>query len=350
MRKKISTLFLCVLLSMSAFAAQPNTGPAPDYGNLLYWAASPYKQDASDSIPDFIKGEVRTQKADVFFIHPTSYVGVDGNLFLEDFSLSTLFKLRKLSWNADLTDEKINDRTDNRTILNQATVFNGSCRVFAPRYRQANIKAFFRRDSDSSRAAFDLAYSDIKKAFEYYLQHENNGRPIIIASHSQGTLHAIRLLQEYFDGTKLQSQLVCAYIIGYQIPLNSFKHIPLSAAPDAVGGFVTWRCYQKGELPRGIKKEDGNSFCVNPITWTTNTQETQISLSKGIVVNLKRIAPQGISAQIEPDVKILWITLPENKYKDMSKLKNLHTFDYNLFWLEIRENVNLRISAYLRKQ
>jgi len=29
------------------------------------------------------------------------------------------------------------------------------------------------------------------------------------------------------------------------------------------------------------------------------------------------------------------------------QLKNLHVFDYNLFWMNMRENVGTRINAYL---
>ena len=54
--------------------AVENTGPEPDYSNLHDWAASPFKEDTSDSIPDFLKDEPRDQRADVFFIHPTSFL------------------------------------------------------------------------------------------------------------------------------------------------------------------------------------------------------------------------------------------------------------------------------------
>ncbi len=84
-------------------------------------------------------------------------------------------------------------------------MFNGSCRVFAPRYRQAHLKAFFMRSSNKSVEAFDTAYSDLKSAFEFYLLHYNKGRPIIIASHSQGTLHAIRLMKDFFANKPLKN-------------------------------------------------------------------------------------------------------------------------------------------------
>ena len=60
------------------------------------------------------------------------------------------------------------------------------------------------KDTSKAGKAFDFAYEDIKKSFEYYLQHYNNGRPIIIASHSQGTTHALRLLKEFFENKPLQ--------------------------------------------------------------------------------------------------------------------------------------------------
>ncbi len=327
--------------------AAPNTGPVPDYVDLFYWAASPHKHDMSDSIPAGVEDEVRTQDADVFFIHPTSYVGPDEDILNGDFNrMKWLDKLAPLAWNADLTDSAINNRTDTRTILNQATAFNGSCRVFAPRYRQANIKAFFIPESASARQAFDLAYDDIKQAFEYYLSNENNGRPIVIASRSQGTLHAIRLLQEFFDGKPLQSRLVCAYLIGHHLPVGVFKHIPMSVTPDAVGGFVGWRSYQKGEIPLNIKSENGNSLCINPLTWSDATQRASVNPSSGMLFNSTIIKSEQLKAQIEPSSKILWVTWPLMKNTDMKQAKNLHIFDYNLFWMDIRNNVKMRIEAF----
>lgn len=332
--------------------AKPNTGPVHDYSDLFYWAASPYKHTTADSIPAFLKDETQQDLGvDVFFIHPTSYIGTgDENSLLEPGAnrMEILKELEPLPWNADLTDKSVNNRTDYRTILYQASVFNGSCRIFAPRYRQANIKAFIIRDTPEAQKAFDLAYSDIRNAFEYYLKHDNHGRPIIIASHSQGSLHAIRLLQEFFDGTPLQKKLVCAYVVGYQIPKDAFKYIPVGNSPDATGCFVGWRTFTKGEIPRQIKLEKGNSVCVNPLTWTTSTQWAPASLNLGTLYGFNHSIPQSIGAGIEPDSKILWVTLPDKVSESVKKLKNLHIYDYNLFWMNIRENVKTRINAYFR--
>ncbi|HSU29417.1 MAG TPA: DUF3089 domain-containing protein, partial [Chitinophagaceae bacterium] len=161
---------------------EENSKP-PDYKDLFYWAAHPGKKDMSDSIAPFLVSEKHEELADVFFLHPTTYTK----------------NMRNSMWNADLHDNSVNENTDERTILYQASVFNNCCRVFAPRYRQAHLKAYFSPASEASQMAFDLAYEDLKTAFQYYLDHDNNGRPIVIAAHSQGAMHAVRLLKEFFD-------------------------------------------------------------------------------------------------------------------------------------------------------
>lgn len=306
---------------------------APDYSNLDNWVASPYKMDTSDKIPDGLNDEEADKKVDVFFIHPTSYFN----------------EADTANWNAWLTDEEVNQETDYKSILFQASVFNGSCRVFAPRYRQANMEVFYKMGTPEAKAAFDLAYSDVKTAFLYYLKNENKNRPIVIASHSQGTLHAIRLLQEFFDGQPLLKQLVCAYIPGYRIRRDAFQTIPVSEKPDQTGCFAGWRSYEKGEIPDRVLTENGDCVCVNPLTW--NTSEAWISKENhlGIMNGFDKIIPQTVAAGIEPKTKILWVESPEVIIEDMKKGKDLHVYDFNLFWMNIRENVKLRIDKWLEE-
>ncbi|GAB4032295.1 DUF3089 domain-containing protein [Spirosoma gilvum] len=333
--------------------AAPTTGPSPDYSNLYYWAASPHKHDVSDSIPAFLKAEQRDTLADVFFIHPTTFgTGIHSEV---DASAPTqqrtnlLAELRNSAWNADLSDTALNRTTDLRPILYQASVFNGSCRVFAPRYRQASLKAFFVRNSPRAQQAFDLAYSDIKKAFQYYLDHDNHGRPIVIASHSQGSLHAIRLLQEFFDGKPLQQQLVCAYVVGYQIEKRAFKQLPCGDSPSATGCVVGWRSYQKGEIPRIIEEENGNSLCVNPLTWTSSAQWASNDQHRGALRGFNELLSHTVGAGIEPQSAILWVSLPNGIDDRLKRMKNLHVLDYNLFWMDIRENVRQRVQAFVER-
>lgn len=308
---------------------------APDYNDLYYWAAHPAKKDRSDSIPSFLKDEKRDTLADVFFLHPTTYTkNMSGPL------------------NAPINDETLNDATDDKTILYQASVFNNCCRIFAPRYRQAHLRNYFMPKSDASTAAFDLAYEDLKNAFQYYLDHYNNGRPIVIASHSQGAMHAIRLVKEFFDGKPLQKQLVCAYIVGWQIKPDDLKNIPVGDKPDATGCYVGWRSYKKGETDFIINSEKGGSVCVNPISWTISGEETKPEQHKGAIAKDMNKPIKGvIAASIEPEHHILWVDAPDRvQDKIGANMKNYHVADYNLFWLDIRENVLLRVKAFLNKK
>jgi len=335
MKKAALFLIFASLLLSSAIGQSRSTvqeASGPDYSKLNNWAASPFKSDTSDSIPKFLKNEIRDQRADVFFIHPTSFFTEGDNT----------------AWNADLSDAVTNQETDFRSILFQATVFNGSCRVFAPRYRQANMKAFYVLGTPVANEAFDLAYSDVRKAFLYFLDNYNEKRPIIIASHSQGSLHAIRLLQEFFDGTPLRKRLVCAYVVGYQIAKNAFEKIPVGESADQTGCFVGWRSYVKGEIPKGIQAENGNSVCVNPLTWTTSIQWASPELHQGVMNGFETIIPHTAGAGIEPAARILWVDIQGTIEENTEKGKNLHIYDYNLFWMNIRQNVKQRIDAYYK--
>jgi len=180
----------------------------PNYELLDYWAAHPDKRDPSDSVPFPLQKEyVYDSTVDVFFIHPTTFTNRSDE-----------------RWNAEIDDTSLNAKTDYTTILFQASVFN-QARVFSPRYRQANLKAYFTNDTVEAIKAFELAYDDVRTAFQYYLDHYNQGHPIILASHSQGSNHAIRLLKDFFDQKPLKEKLVVAYIIGMNIPLTSFTDL-----------------------------------------------------------------------------------------------------------------------------
>lgn len=307
---------------------------APDYSNLHDWAAHPWKTDAADTIHATFKDEPRDSAVDVFFIHPTSYT----------------HNLRTSHWNGNLDDEEVNAGTDNGAILNQASIFNARARVFAPRYRQAHLKAFFLTRNPKSTDALELAYADVKAAFEYYLKHENKGRPVIIASHSQGTRHAVRLLQEYFDGKPLQQQLVCAYLVGWTVMKDDFKYIQLSTSPEQTGCYVTWRSMKTGYIDKYSKKGKGRITCSNPITWKTDAGKTQRTQHRGAMKgNLTQFYPQLVEVEVNTEFGLLWVNVGNGEMGNNKKMVNYHVGDYNLFYADVRYNVNQRINTFLKR-
>jgi hypothetical protein len=311
--------------------AQP---PLPDYSNQDHWAALPFKKDMADTVPvASLFDNQASAKVDVFFIHPTLYLEqVEGRTYI---------------WNADINDSVMNAKVDGSAILNQASVFNGSCRVFAPRYRQAHITSFFTTDRASGEAALELAYKDVKAAFQYYLENFNQGRPFIIAGHSQGTRHGGMLIREMIEGKPLQENLIAAYLVGMPITQSFFKELPVCSEPNQTNCFTTWATYKEGFLPNNYSSYEGG-VCVNPLSWKTN--EEAIPRSKnigGITWKYNKVKPKINGAQVHNG--ILWIDKPHVPGRMFIKMDNYHVADYNLFWFNLRENVRERTEAYLNK-
>ncbi len=310
------------------------TVQAPDYSNLKYWSAHPWKTDPADSIPKPLRWKERDSSVDVFFIHPTTF---------------TDEKLRGLEWNASVDDAAINLKTDYTSALYQASVFNASCRVFMPRYRQAHIYSFFATDTASAGKALAMAYEDVRNAFLYYMQHFNQGRPVIIAGHSQGTWHARSLLKEFFENQPLQNQLVCAYLAGIVIPKNYFTSLPPCTDSTGTGCFTTWRTFRKNYLPPYAEKENGNAWATNPISWTIDTAWYKRSLHKGAVLfNFNKVFPHTNGAKVHNG--FLWIERPRFPFSFLSGMKNYHPGDINLFYMNVRENIEQRIRSWYKKQ
>ncbi|MBI3502426.1 MAG: DUF3089 domain-containing protein [Bacteroidetes bacterium] len=325
--------FICFSIFLSSCLAplrsfEKSKAPsAPDYSQEKYWAALPTKKDSADAIPygTNLKDEQANAKADVFFIYPTIY-------------------LTGKHWNADVNNKKLNRRIDKSTIRHQASVFNASCKIYAPRYRQAVLWAYAMREGSGGKA-LDFAYEDVKKAFEYYLKNYNNGRPIILASHSQGSGHAERLLHDYFEkDSALRKKLVAAYAIGYGIKKNSYSTIPASDSASQTSCIICWNstCWN---VPAD-KYFGKNLECENPLTWKHDTCCANVSLNLGSVPYGFTGIDKGIAdAKVSPD-GLLWVH-KKNK-KGYPGKRRYHILDYNLFWMNIRENAKLRVETYLR--
>jgi len=303
-----------------------------DYSKLDYWAAHPWKWDPSDSIPTALQPAIRDSAVDVFFMHPTTHTK------------------RKKKWqdNAAIDNEYINAKTDYSTILYQASVFNQDARVFAPRYRQAHLSSFYQTDKQRAAAEFDLAYNDLRTAFLYYLENWNNGRPIIIASHSQGSLLAERLLKEFFENKPLQNRLVVAYIPGWAVPKDYFTSLKMCADSFQTGCICSWRTVRKGFIPRYIRSENGNSFVTNPLNWTTGDTYAPRALNKGSVLrNFNSVYKKTTDAQIRNG--LLHVKKPKFPGSFLYFRRNYHIGDINLFYLNIREDIHRRIGLFWKK-
>ena len=323
------TLGSCASISKNQF---DRTYSSPDYSDAQNWAALPTKKDSADLVPiSSWTDNQSTAQAGVFFIHPTTYTK----------------KPKKNQLNANLNDKKLNLDTDKSTIRYQATIFNGAGKIYAPRYRQANLRCFFDiQHKEEGVKALDLAYADVKSSFIYYLEHFNNGRPFMIASHSQGSYHASRLIAELIDSTALQDKLIVAYMPGWPMRNDQYKTIKPCAQPDDTGCFCSWRTFREGYIPPLMHYPGQNITVTNPVTWSCDdlqcTKEEQLG---GVLRDFDTLMPHLVEVEVHDD--LLWVNKPLFPGSFLLTTKNYHIADYNFFYADVRKNAQDRVIAYL---
>jgi hypothetical protein len=331
--------WLFAVLDPGAFdpAATP---PAPDYTEASAWAALPELEDGADvALAELPAGDQLHAPADVFYVHPTTWLGAQ--------------------WNAPLDDPAVVEATTRGGTLIQASAFNACCAVYAPRYRQANGRAYTHPDSESERAVA-VAYADVSAAFDVFLARTGE-RPFIIAGHSQGAMLSARLVRERIAGSALEQRLVVAYLPGGAVRAETIG-VPVCDAPTQTGCVVSWNArgpkfeHNQFELDASDEHTMAGRICVNPITWTTDGLAAAADRNAGAIffdTELPVIKPAFADARCadgvlvvtgmgdaERDVMsrvLLWVMGPEN----------YHPIDVQLFYVDLRSNAVARVQAFL---
>jgi hypothetical protein len=296
----------------------------PNYNNEKNWAVLP--NSSFGELKEFTSKEIDTLQADVFYVYPTLNTENDD-----------------LRWNVPVEDIEQQNKVLNKAVLFQASAFATSGKLYVPYYRQAHLRSYKMLENGGDKALL-LAYSDVKKAFEVYLKNYNKGRPIIIASHSQGSTHAKFLLRDFFDNKPLQEKLIAAYIVGTVLKSDLFSTLKPMTKPNEIGGFVGWNTFKKDNYP---KKRDvyKGSVTTNPITWD-DAKTTELYEHKGFLYSNKKIYKNVLKIEITDG--LVWSTNPKFPMRFfMSFMKNYHVGDINLFWQDIRENAELRTKTWL---
>lgn len=322
--------------------------PAPDYAQSKAWLAFPGRDGLERSVPQGMTpvSEVAA-RADVFYLQPTTYTKRD---------------VWNAAYDADTPVAK-------SVLLGQLSAFNGCCRLYAPRFRQASGAGL------DDPAAMDLAYGDIRRAFRHYITTDNSGRPFIIAGHSQGAYFASRLLQDEVLGSKLKERLVAGYLVGAYIPtVLSQIGLPVCDMALSTGCIVTWNTVKKGKTgPRDVlrksnywwkganHKNDGvyPIVCVNPLNWSTS-QAAAASANRGSLplprapfptkpIILPALSPHLTGAVCRNELLNIELSsdAPDGLSDLMSRLfGSYHLNDIGIFYGAVRQNAIDRVTAF----
>jgi hypothetical protein len=316
--------------------------PAPDYADDANWSALPGHVDLADRAPTGATAiDPRQADVDVFYVHPTSYVGS--------------------RWNAPTDDTSLNEATDRVATGIQASAFNGCCAVYAPRYRQANGTAFSHPSADGDRA-IALAFDDVQHAFDAFNQRRGAGRPFILAAHSQGSVVAEQLLYESIAGTPLRDQLVAAYLIGGGITSESLRErapdIEACRVPDDLHCVVAWNARGPAFVPNEYEvhvRSAGERVCTNPLSWLDDGAHAPAEANLGAVfLETDDHAPRLAFADAQCVGGTLVVTrigaaprdLPSRILDHVLGSGNHHAIEYQIFFMNLRENAGVRAMAF----
>jgi len=326
-------LFALALVPGVAFADSA-VAPPPDYATLGGWDANPaLADDAARVVPPGVTRTGRTRAA-VFFVTPTAYLGRD-------------------RWTMPFTDAATNARIA-LYLRNQASVFNGIGPVYAPKYRQATFGAFLTAKPDAA-SALDLAYGDVDRAFTAFLAAVPRDVPIVLAGHSQGSRHLLRLVATRIAGTPLAARVVAVYAVGWPVGTSDLAAVrmPACAGRMATGCVLSWRSYGEPAAVTDYRSVDPASraalVCTNPLLGAVSVAAVPAAANHGSLVpgtgTTATLVAGGVGATCRgaylsigaPPGGFGAYVLPGNNY---------HVYDYNLFWADVRADVSARVAAF----
>ncbi|WP_049946019.1 DUF3089 domain-containing protein [Butyrivibrio sp. WCD2001] len=338
-KKFLSTLFSCVLALSFIISANIKVTAAENVNVLPFTSPLNYA-DSSNWLYDGIGDD---KPVDVFIVAPSVDVKSEIN--------SAITPGYKKSF---------------RNAMNQQqALYAYTAKLYAPYYRQAALKAY-EYDPITREKILANAYIDVSASFKYYLEHKNNGRPIILAGFSQGADMCYRLLQEYYGGdseraTALRNNLVAVYAIGWNMTedmVQKYPQIKPATGELDTGVVISYDCEDGNVTDSIITPKGTRALSINPLNWRTDSKVADKKLNKGSVTQdsagaITSCTVGAYGAYIDPERGTLIVTgIDTNQYPaglSIFPTGSLHLYDNFLFFVNLQDNIQKRTTAFLER-
>ncbi len=317
-------IVMTVVVLGVVFAGFGCVSRATDYAKRENWA--------------YFEVETDNTRADVFFVCPTVFMG-DSQTF-----------------NMSLSDAETKANFLGATRMEKG-IYDEESRFFAPYYRQIGLNVYAMEEV-LREGYLETAYADVKAAFLYYLETENQGRPIILAGFSQGAEMCLRLLKDCFQSEEMRQRLVACYAIGWRVTpedLEAYPHLKCATGECDTGVIVSFNSEAETVTHSLMIPEGTKTFAINPLNWKTDaTPATKVENKGACFTNYQgeivREIPNLTGAYIDPvrgSLKVTDVT-PE-KYPPVLSLFDegiYHLYDYQFFYRNLQDNVRTRLNAF----
>lgn len=331
MTKKFFLMCMAILLAAHSAAA----AKAPDYSKVSSWCQIP----------------AITKDVDTFYILATEYMGFNEG----DPDYATMDNVEMV------------EGAPVQYAMN-ASAFAESTNVFMPFYRQSGLRyagEIYKRDGNIDAAISGMPYDDITTALDYYFKNYNNGRPFILASHSQGSAIAQLVLKKYFkEHPEYYERMVAAYVIGYAVTkdyLAANPHLKFATGESDAGVIISWNTEGKRNVEENVTTcvLFPNAISINPINWKLDGTYAPASENLGsLVLNEEQTAFEignvGADAQVVPWRGVILTNAEiEPMPADLAAVADeffgpdgRHESDYTFYYNNIKANVAKRIATF----
>lgn len=309
--------------------ANPENENAPsDYSIKANWL----------SLPD------RTKPYDTFYIYPSAY---------EDYSEGAP--------TIGTVDDKGMHAGAQAFYEEQATAYETSTNVFAPYYRQMNFAAVMKATAEErNKVLSGTPLQDLYASLDYYFENYNEGRPFILAGHSQGSQMLTYILSEYMGKhPEYLKRMIAAYVIGYSITgdfLAKNKHLKFAEKADDTGVIISWNTEGPGNKDKKNFVVVDGAISINPLNWKRDDTYAPASENLGArIMNQTtkkyEIIPEAADAQVDTERGVVVTTTKVIDPIDDSLgmgfgPDSFHHADYSLYYNNIEANVAERCAAY----
>lgn len=250
-----------------------------------------------------------------------------------------------------------------------ASAFQDCTNVFVPFYRQSGLKhagEIWQETGNIDGAISGTPYEDISAALDYYFENYNNGRPFIIAGHSQGSAMAKYVLKNYFkEHPEYYERMVAAYLIGYSVTKDDLEECPylkFATGESDTGVIISWNT----EGPKNAEENAStavllpNAISINPLNWKLDDTYASASENLGSYMpnaetGKNEFVDVGADAQVIPERGVI-VTHAESEPvpEEMADVVNAffgpdgrHASDYSYYYNNIKDNAAKRVAAYL---
>jgi len=245
----------------------------------------------------------------------------------------------------------------------QATAFETAGNIYAPYYRQDDAAyALSLSSEDLDKLVGGIPKTDAIAAFDYYIKNFNNGRPFILAGHSQGSNVMVYLLSEYMkEHPEVYARMIAAYVIGYSVTgeyLAKNPHLKFAEGPNDTGVIISYNT----EAPNVVANPMvlPGAIAINPITWTREeTLATAAQNLGSIVISTEREilsnnAKDFADARVDKARGVvICSTVDVQKFAPGNPVFGrgvFHSFDIPFYYYNLRENAENRTKVFLNQQ